>query len=290
MKASAYRRPFPGEAPIPLSVNYKLTKHPESELPDHLHDHYELVYVHEGSGKFFIDRTLYDKLPGDLFLIPGNTIHQAFPDADRPIVSTAVFFAPALVAGDVFDDRYSLLRCFESARKRKSYRHVLPSPIREKVLSSLDRIHAEMSNKPPGFCTAGRLALCDMLLELDRGLGFPSSEQQPELDDRSGPAWLLESLRAIDDNLRGPVGLSELASRAAVSPPHFSRVFKSWTGMNVTDYVNAKRVIRAKELLLQTDHGMHVIAEECGFDSLPHFHRIFRSLAGMTPGQFRKHQ
>ena len=263
-----------------------MTKQPESELPDHLHDQYELVFVHEGSGKFFIDRTLYDKLPGDLFLIPGNTIHQAFPDADRPIVSTAVFFAPALVATDVFDDRYSLLQCYEIARKRKSYRLELPVSVRGKVIASLNRINAEMTTKPLGYCTAGRLALCDLLLELNRGLDWRAEQAIP--DDRSGPAWLLESLRSIDDNLREPAGLSELAKRASVSPPHFSRVFKSWTGMNVTDYVNAKRVIRAKELLQQTDHGIHVIAEECGFDSLPHFHRIFRSLAGMTPGQFRK--
>ncbi|MEK3882615.1 AraC family transcriptional regulator [Paenibacillus sp. PL2-23] len=286
MKASPHRKPFPGDAPIPLSLNYMLTKHPERELPDHLHDHFELVYVHEGSGKFFIDRALYDKLPGDLFLIPGNTIHQAFPDADRPIVSTAVFFAPALVAADVFDDRYSLLQCFDIARKRKSYRLALPETVLPKLLSSLSRIHDEMTNKPPGYCTAGRLALCDMLLELNRSLIWPAEQTVP--DDRGGPDWLLEALRFIDDNLRGSVGLSELASLAAVSPPHFSRVFKSWTGMNVTDYVNAKRVIRAKELLLHTDYGIHVIAEECGFDSLPHFHRVFRSLAGVTPGQFRK--
>jgi AraC-like DNA-binding protein len=86
------------------------------------------------------------------------------------------------------------------------------------------------------------------------------------------------------------LSLSDLAARVAVSSAHFSRVFKQLTGMNVTDYVNAKRIVTAKELLATTPGGIERIAERCGFESLPHFHRLFKKLAGTTPGAYRRGQ
>jgi AraC-like DNA-binding protein len=58
--------------------------------------------------------------------------------------------------------------------------------------------------------------------------------------------------------------------------------------MSVTDFVNAKRIMMAKEMLRRTDRSVGEVAERCGFDSLPHFHRVFRALTGTTPGAWRR--
>ena len=58
--------------------------------------------------------------------------------------------------------------------------------------------------------------------------------------------------------------------------------------MNVTDYVNAKRIVLAKEQLLGSDDNVSLIAERCGFESLPHFHRVFKKLTGTTPASYRR--
>jgi AraC-like DNA-binding protein len=60
--------------------------------------------------------------------------------------------------------------------------------------------------------------------------------------------------------------------------------------MNVTDYVNAKRISLAKERLLESDDSVSLIAERCGFESLPHFHRIFKKITGQTPGAYKRGQ
>lgn len=68
---------------------------------------------------------------------------------------------------------------------------------------------------------------------------------------------------------------------------HFSRVFKQLTGMNVTDYVNVKRLVRAKELLLSTDDNVETIALACGFQGMGHFYQTFKKLTGLTPRAYR---
>lgn len=281
-----YRKPFYGDPLFPFEIVHRDRKSPQKELPDHLHDRFELVYVFGGKGTFFIDETIYEKSAGDLFLIPGNTIHRSFPEPDDPIVSTAVFFAPGLAQMESFDDGYSGLAVFEIARMRKRYKIELQAELRRETEETMDRMDLEFRRKQTGYRQAIRLLLQQLLLRLNRyaAAGLPGDAGHPPI----GPAWVREALREIDRHPGRDNGLAELSRRASVTPPHFSRVFKRLTGMNVTDYVNAKRIALAKELLLETEESVGAVAERCGFDSLPHFHRVFKAMTGLTPGAYKR--
>ncbi|THF73468.1 helix-turn-helix domain-containing protein [Cohnella fermenti] len=282
-----YRKPFFGDPLFPFELVYHDKKSRARELPDHLHDRYELVYVHRGSGTFFIDKTFYEKKPGDLFVIPGNTIHRSTPDESDPYVTSALFFSPAFAKTESLDDSYSPLRSFETARKLKSYKLEMPEELRDAFETLLGKINLELRNKELGYREAVRLSLGDLLLRLNRHAASVLTEET-SVDYGVGPGWMKEALRAIDESPERDAGLAEMSRRSAVTPPHFSRVFKQLTGMNLTDYVNAKRIILAKELLTGTDDSVGVIAERCGFGSLPHFHRVFKSLTGLSPAAYKK--
>lgn len=94
-------------------------------------------------------------------------------------------------------------------------------------------------------------------------------------------------MQAIDEDPVQAGGLSELSAKADVTAPHFSRVFKRLTGMNLIDYVIAKRIVRAKEKLSAANANVESVAQECGFHSLPHFYSTFKKLTGMTPRAYR---
>ena len=70
-----------------------------------------------------------------------------------------------------------------------------------------------------------------------------------------------EIMAYIDANYLRKLTLVHLAQEALVSPSYFSRVFKQMTGMTLTVYLNNKRFIKAKELLLETDYSIAQIAE-----------------------------
>lgn len=281
-----YRKPFFGDPLFPFEMTYRKKRSPQFELPDHLHDRYEVVYVHAGKGTFFINQTLYDMRPGDLFAIPGNTIHRSMTDEDDPIVSTALFFSPGFVQDDPFDVQYAVLGIYELARKQHTYRFELPDDLRTFTAETMAAMQAELKGQKTGYRHGIRLLLQQLLLGLNRYVhgSWPGETTAPSV----GPAWVREALRQIDAHPNKGFRLAELAGQASVSPSHFSRVFKQLTGMNVTDYVNAKRVMSAKELLANSDESIARIAEQCGFDALPHFYRTFRQMAGLTPAQYRK--
>jgi AraC-like DNA-binding protein len=98
-----------------------------------------------------------------------------------------------------------------------------------------------------------------------------------------------DTLAHIDANVACPeLKLADLSRRASITPSHFSRVFKQLTGMTVTEYVAAKRIVAAKELLARTDGSVSSICGQCGFESESYFYKIFKALTGMTPSAYKR--
>ncbi len=92
----------------------------------------------------------------------------------------------------------------------------------------------------------------------------------------------------IQNNLQLEIRVSELASLAYLSKDHFSKVFKSITGMAPCDYIIRKRIERAQFLLLTTESGQKEIMEQTGFKSASYFSRIFKMNTGYPPERYRK--
>lgn len=282
-----YRKKFDAMTAFPFECVYRDTKSAQNELPDHLHDWYELVFIYTGKGTFFIDQTFYDAVPGDVFMIPGNTIHRSFPDPEDPKTSTALFFNASLVHNPPLGDSFSYLRCFEQAKRRKAYKLSAGTDEKRQLVMLIESIHMEETNKQPGYRQAILLQLQQILLLLGRTINPSYADQAVST---ALPSWMTGILTYIDEHPGSPLGLAQLAKQASVTPAHFSRAFKKLTGLNVTEYVTTKRIIRAKELLIETDANISDIAERCGFESLPHFHRMFKKLTGMTPAHYKKNE
>jgi AraC family transcriptional regulator len=92
----------------------------------------------------------------------------------------------------------------------------------------------------------------------------------------------------IQNNLKHEIRVNELAGMSCLSKDHFSKVFKSITGLAPCDYIIRKRIERAQFLLLTTEMGQKEIIEETGFRSASYFSRIFNKITSYTPERYRK--
>ncbi|PAD10527.1 hypothetical protein CHH78_00505 [Shouchella clausii] len=277
------RKTFDSENDFPFFIAYKDTKTPNRELPDHLHDWYEIVYVYQGKGTFFIDQNLFQAEQGDIITIPGNTIHRVIPTAENLITSTAIFFSPVLLQRSVFWDSHSYLRLFEEGKGRKNYRHRLEPKNRAQLELYIDQLWEEEKEKRIDQRQMLALLLQQILLFLNRNC----LKSEHVGHHNAGPVWINQVLDYIELHLENELELNNLAKIAAVSPAHFSRVFKKLIGMNVTEYITTKRIIMAKNLLQEQKENIALIAEQCGFNSMPHFYRTFKRLTSVTPAAYR---
>lgn len=96
---------------------------------------------------------------------------------------------------------------------------------------------------------------------------------------------LVEVLAYLEANLAEKITLASLAVIADLSPHHFLRWFRGLKGVTPMQYVNLRRVEKAREALAS---GMPLVeaAHSLGFYDQSHFHRFFSRYVGVTPGTF----
>jgi AraC family transcriptional regulator len=79
-----------------------------------------------------------------------------------------------------------------------------------------------------------------------------------------------------------------MAAVVGLNPYHVAGQFQAATGLPPHQYVIARRVKRAKELLQAgADLSLAQVALRAGFCDQSQFTRHFKRLVGVTPGQFR---
>ncbi|MGY4525721.1 helix-turn-helix domain-containing protein [Pseudomonas sp. UBA4617] len=91
----------------------------------------------------------------------------------------------------------------------------------------------------------------------------------------------------IEAHLDQPITLGELAVRCNLSEYHFARMFRASFGLPPHQYLLARRLHRACQLLRLGMMPLGEIALLCGFASASHFSNRFRQAIGATPGEYR---
>ncbi|MEW5511684.1 AraC family transcriptional regulator [Pseudomonas asiatica] len=101
------------------------------------------------------------------------------------------------------------------------------------------------------------------------------------------PSLRRQMVDYIEAHLDQPITLGELALRCNLSEYHFARMFRASFGLPPHQYLLARRLHRACQLLRLGVMPLGEIALLCGFASASHFSNRFRQAVGATPGEYR---
>lgn len=100
-------------------------------------------------------------------------------------------------------------------------------------------------------------------------------------------AVVREVMAFVDQNIDGDLDLKSLASHVSVHPFHLSRLFKKETGQTFSDYIMARRMLRAMQWL-EAGNKVYEAASATGFKDPGNFSRAFRSYWGVPPIYFKR--
>jgi AraC family transcriptional regulator len=92
----------------------------------------------------------------------------------------------------------------------------------------------------------------------------------------------------IESSFTEEIPLTRIANEAYLSPHHFLRQFKLLFGKTPHQYVTAKRLGYAVELLEDNTYSISDICSRVGFESLGSFSWMFKRKFGVSPDQYRK--
>ncbi|MBK7406789.1 MAG: DNA-binding response regulator [Saprospirales bacterium] len=111
----------------------------------------------------------------------------------------------------------------------------------------------------------------------------PSLREYFEVED----AFLAKLRTIVEANFgQEGFGATQLARETAMSRSQLHRKITALTGHSASSFINAIRVQKARELLLQTELTISEIAFQIGLEP-NYFSRLFKEETGKTPGEFR---
>ncbi len=89
-------------------------------------------------------------------------------------------------------------------------------------------------------------------------------------------------------HLDEPITVSDLASRASMSPRTFARHFRETTGTTPLQWLVAQRVLLAQRLLETTNASVDLVAERCGLGSAANLRAHLGRRLGVAPSNYRE--
>lgn len=107
-------------------------------------------------------------------------------------------------------------------------------------------------------------------------------------DIRHMPESLRSLLAHIDDNLSAPLSSSDLAGHLKISASQVRRLFRKWLNASPVEYINRKRMERARRLLSSTRLPVSEVAERLGFEDSFYFSRVFKKYIDLSPQAYRR--
>ena len=95
-------------------------------------------------------------------------------------------------------------------------------------------------------------------------------------------------LLTLEENFRRPEGVEFYAEKLFMSSRNLNIICQNIMQQSVSELIETRKLIEAKNLLTTTDKTIAEIGFELGYNEKSYFTSVFKRKAGLTPSEFRK--
>lgn len=113
------------------------------------------------------------------------------------------------------------------------------------------------------------------------------AEEDSEQGQHAGSFIVNQAMAFMEKNYQQKLTLQEVADCCFVSQWHLSKLLNRYAEKSFYDILNAIRIEKAKELLLDPKLKIGEISEMVGYADTAHFARTFKKITGMSANEYR---
>src|SRR5690606_30961587 len=95
-------------------------------------------------------------------------------------------------------------------------------------------------------------------------------------------------LRILEENCRSNVGVAYYAEKLLMSARNLNNISQQILQQSVSEIIETRKLIEAKNLLSTTNKSISEIGFELGYNEKAYFTNVFKKKTGQTPSAFRK--
>jgi len=95
-------------------------------------------------------------------------------------------------------------------------------------------------------------------------------------------------LKILEDNFRRPEGVEFYAEKLFMTSRNLNLICQNILQQTVSEIIETRKMIEAKNLLVSTDKSISEIGYELGYNEKSYFTTVFKRKSGQTPSEFRE--
>jgi len=234
----------------------------ESFIPEHSHEKGQFLFTN-GAIVFVKTKNKTYYLPARhyIWIAPGEE-HSIHPSSEKAIMRNLYF--PVTERSKKF------------ANTTKIY------PVNDLLLNLLEyteQMNGDIFPDEDNYVIANAFFI---LLQQYNQFSLPLSLPYPQ-DEK-----LKSIVHYLTENLGNKITLPELSTHFGISLRSLTRLFSKQLNMTFIEYLTILRILKALELLLETDKSVSEICTTIGYNSVPTFSNVFQKMIGIRPVEYRK--
>ena len=236
----------------------------EYAYPMHVHEAWTLLIVDDGAVRYDLDRHEHGTPHDTVTLLPPHVPHNGSPATPHGFRKRVLYLDGTHLSDDLIGAA------------------VDQPDLRDPVLRRrVAQLHTALAHAGDELEAESRLTFIGERLRSQLRPSAPPTNSRPD------PALARRLRELLDERVVDGLTLDEAAGLVHAHPAHLVRAFSTAYGIAPHQYLNSRRVDRARRLLLD-GRSPGEVASATGFFDQSHLTRHFRKLVGVTPGRYAK--
>ncbi|HLV70261.1 MAG TPA: AraC family transcriptional regulator [Xanthomarina sp.] len=241
----------------------------------HIHNFEEILIGKEGAIEHFIDfETTIVEAPYVCFITKGK-VHRVKPILKNDKCDVWVIRFQSEFTAEVIFQLYATFH-----NDANIFWPVDRKTGRIPILTEM--MHNELESSLPNFSLIRHLLNAVISLILSE-----KNKQENNSASTNQNETFTNFLSILEENFRRPLGVSFYAEKLFMSSRNLNLICQNILQQSVSEIIETRKLIEAKNLLVSTDKTIAEIAFELGYNENSYFSKVFKKKSGQTPGEFR---
>ena len=242
----------------------------------HVHERLEIFYLIQGNMNYIVEGNIYPMRPGDVIITDRGEAHKVELYKGQPYERISIQFDMKLL--QKIDPNGVLLQPFRQRELGIGNRYPIQGRSRGRFLTAFENFDRDYPE------SRKRLYIISVILTVMSEIcdEFDIASKDAQYNHVDGIAQ--QMVRYINTRLFENITLDTISKEFFLCESQINRIFKKATGSTIGEYIRTKRLVAAREKILEGEAATTAYSS-CGFRDYSSFYRAYRSLFGHSPSE-----
>jgi AraC family transcriptional regulator, transcriptional activator of pobA len=243
----------------------------------HNHDFEELIVGVEGGIEHFIDFKSEQFISPFISFVTKGKVHRIKPEIKKGKFNIWVMeFRSEFIPETTFQ-LYSYYHDHANL-------HIEKGECFDRMVLLCEMMYNEANRTIPDYAVI-RLLLSTLFTMIESERKKADNAEKPFYNTQN--ITFKNFLKILEENFRRPLGVEFYAEKLFMSARNLNLICHNILQKSVSEIIETRKLIEAKNLLISTDKSISEIGFEIGFNEKAYFTTVFKKKSGQTPSEFR---